>query len=174
LLAAPFGQLEELHLGHNTIGVESARALASNDALGSLTTLNLADCGLTHAPAAVAALADVRTLTALRSLDLGHQPLPPHAIRTLVAGQLLRTVESLDLAKTEMTDTGLRAIAAADLPNLKSLRIQDNRITDAGARALVKSKSLTGLGSVWIQDNKLTAKGKAMVKERFGEDGCWV
>jgi uncharacterized protein (TIGR02996 family) len=174
LLAGPFGRLEELNLNHNVLGRESARALAANPALGSLTSLHIANCGLTHAPAAVAALAAVRSLPKLESLDLGHQPLPPHAIRALIDGRLLRPVERLDLEKTEMTDTGLRAIAAADLPNLKTLHVQENRITDAGARALVKSKSLTGLESVWLQDNGLTAKGEAMVKERFGEGGCWV
>jgi uncharacterized protein (TIGR02996 family) len=174
LLAGPFRRLEELHLSSNVIGVESARALAANPSLGSLTTLHIANCGLTHAPAAVAALADVRSLPKLESLDLGHQSLTPHAIRALVGGRLLAPVERLDLEKTQMTDAGLRAIASADLPHLKTLHVQGNRITDAGARALVKSKTLGGLESVWIQDNKLTAKGKAMVKERFGEGGCWV
>ena len=85
-----------------------------------------------------AVLADIASLPALQSLDLGHQLLAPNTIRALVAGRLLRPVERLDLEKTELNDTGLRAIASADLPNLKTLHVQHNRITDAGARALLK------------------------------------
>lgn len=174
LFAGQFPRLSELQVGNNSLRAEAADALAANDGFPALRSLTLSRCHTTPNVPAIATLSRVKTLPALRSLDLGHQPLPPHTIGAFVSGQLLRTVETLDMEETQMSDAGVRAIASADLPKLKWLKLNGNTITDAGARALVKSKTLPGLETVWMPDNKLTKKGKAMVTERFGEDGCWV
>ncbi len=166
LFAARFPQLRELVLTENEVSVAGVRALANNRGLGSLAKLVLHQCRFS--PAAIAALADLSNLPALRELHLGRQPLSDDTVRVLLGGPLAKSLETLGLWEIQMTDAGAKAIAAADLPTLRALAISSERLTEAGVRALVESKTLGGLQVLNFGDLRLSVSGQAMMKERFG------
>ena len=172
LFAGRFPKLTDLGVGSNTLGEAAVAALAANDGLAAVESLHLSACGLTAAVAS--GLARVRTLPALGYLNVGHQPMSAPALTALLSGPLLQSVERLHIERAEVDDAGARAIAAADLPNLRTLYLGNNHITDAGARALVESKGLAGLTYLTLADNPLTETGVAVVKERFGDGRCRV
>ena len=166
LFVARFPQLRELVVTENEVSIAGVRALARNDGLSSLTKLVLQKCRLS--PIAVAALANLSNLPGLRALHLGRQPFSDAAVRTMLGGPLVKSLDTLSLWETQITDDGAKAIAAAALPNLRALAISSKSLTEAGVTALITSKTLSGLRVLNYGDLRLSDNGRAMMNERFG------
>ncbi len=52
------------------------------------------------------------------------------------------------MTSNKLTDRGIRALAAAHFPQLRALRIENNALTNEGAKALLKSEHLDQL--LWL------------------------
>jgi len=160
--------LAELSLW-DRVGERSTRALGGNEGFAKLRSFDLASCGLT--PAAAGLLGGVRTLPALRRLNLRNNPLRSEGLRRFLAGPLVRTLDWLDLDRCELGDEGAAVLAAADpLPALRVLWLADNRIGDAGARVLAASPALAAVRSLHLRGNAIGDAAKAVLRDRFGDE----
>jgi Leucine-rich repeat (LRR) protein len=146
-------RLEWLHLGGVAMNEAGFDHLA---ALPGLRTLSLSDCCLTEE-----ALTHLARLEGLRSLDLSGAKLVetwesgmrPSATRKLSAEALvhlgmLQQLHSLNLARTQITDEGLRHLA--NMTHLKRLDLSegwsdDEAVTVRGMSALVRLDQLEWL-----------------------------
>jgi uncharacterized protein (TIGR02996 family) len=146
-LAASSGlaHLTSLNLGrHTRLLDEGSRALCGSPHLARLTSLDLHDCGLT--PACLAPLADATFLPALVSLNLSENRLDDAAgLRTLFGSERLSGLRSLKLDDCAIGDAGLEALAACpSLAGLRSLSICRG-VSVKGAEALASSPCLARL-----------------------------
>jgi uncharacterized protein (TIGR02996 family) len=134
---APLGrapwELESLELGNNNLLSEGVRAIAGAP-FGNLRHLGLS--ATTFDDATVRELASSKTLGALESLDLERGHLGPRVALFLTA-----------LA----------------LPNLRTLRLERNRLGDSGAIALGSSPSVSRLTSLEMGHNLIGKKGAAAI-----------
>src|SRR5436190_11391935 len=71
----------------------------------------------------------------------------------------LKNLEALDLAYTDMTDTGLMELKG--LTNLKTLFLIATRVSDRGLKAL---KALTNLRTLWLTGADVTDAGLQELK----------
>ncbi|HLY56644.1 MAG TPA: hypothetical protein VKS60_13860 [Stellaceae bacterium] len=85
-------------------------------------------------------------------LHLQLQALPPVA-RAVLSSPHLGRLRSLDLSRGDLGDEDVAWLAARDLPNLRWLNLNFNRIGRAGLDALCASRTLPRLGYVSLMDN---------------------
>jgi hypothetical protein len=167
LAAAPFlPRLEGLHLHGSPLDERGAVALA--EAAGPLLHLDLSEAGL--GPTAARAWAP--RLGAARRIDLTENPIGDDGLRALVESGALVSVEDLRLSRCDLGDAAIDALCAADLPRLTGLRLNDNRITNAGLATLARSPLLTQLVHLSISSRSLPEPG--LVAGRASEDVCVV
>lgn len=97
-------------------------------------------------------------LKSLKSLNLNAQPsLGDTAAKTLAR---IATLESLQLATTQVGDEGCKALV--DLSNLRSLQLTATTVSDAGLEHLAKLKKLT---TFHVGGVKITATGVAKLQK---------
>ena len=94
-----------------------------------------------------------RTLRTLRELGLLHALASATAVGRGRPTKPEDVVE-INLSSTEVTDTGLKELAA--FPNLTRLYMWDTNVTDVGVKALVSLKNLTALE---LGRTKVTERG---------------
>jgi uncharacterized protein (TIGR02996 family) len=163
--------LKRLTLADNRPGTRAFAALAR--AGSSLEELTLRRCGLGAVEAG--ALGKIASLSELRSLGLDSNEFGAEGMTRFLDGPLAGGLVQLMVENCRLGDEGAEALASCSaLTNLRVLHLGENRITDRGAMALVRSPHLDDLRSVRLRDNPLSEKTKETVRERFGEDGCWV
>jgi uncharacterized protein (TIGR02996 family) len=108
----------------------------------------------------MAALAEGGTFTGLSDLDVRQNPLGPAGLAALTAS-LPTGPRRLDLSKCGLGVEGARRLAAwPGLAGVRILLLAENRVTDAGVRALAESPHLGGLEAVALEEYLgLTASG---------------
>ena len=99
------------------------------------------------------------------TLDLSHTDLGPTGLRTLLADDRLATVRVLRLDGNRLGDAGATALAAAKLPHLRELHLAANEIGDTGAAALAGSPLLSRLRLLGLRNNALTAAADVVLRE---------
>jgi hypothetical protein len=87
------------------------------------------------------------------SLDCCHTQVTDAGLKYLAA---LSNLQWLDLSGTKVSDTGLNELAG--LKQLKTLRLNDTQVTDAGLKGLANLKTLTTLE---VKRTNVTDKGLA-------------
>jgi uncharacterized protein (TIGR02996 family) len=176
LLVAPFfAELRGLHLSgwSRSIDVEAVAALLESDLPAHLTHLDLHSFRL-DVPGVerlvrsavaerleslhlsvlddrdVRVLATSDRLANLRTLDLGGNVLLHDEAARLVAGAAhFGRLTRLSLRGVHnLSDDGVRALAAARLPDLTDLDLSGTRVTVAGVRALIESPGLPRLSRI--------------------------
>lgn len=164
--------VEELHLGGDPL-VGIGDALAKSPTLGRLKSLPLGFGGLGAADAR--RLGAATNLPRLEGLWLSGNPLGREGIAALLGGALPGQLIWLDLDRCGVGNPGAERLACCpSLPGLRSLSLDDNRITDKGALALARSPHLGMLASLSLSGNKIGVKCKRVLRERFGEDACYL
>ena len=146
--------LEHLDFGSCEQVDEGARAVAAAEQWTRLRFLNLS-VGWFSA-GAVAELFATPNLPALRELDL------TDTLRASASG-----------GRVENGDPFLPAIADSPLfARLSKLWLQDNGITDEGAKALAASPREVKLTLLDLTGNPITEVGERALRKRFGNDVC--
>lgn len=130
--------LLNLHLGSNTIRDEGFAALVNGTL--SLKTLRVASNQIT-----AQGLKPLQTSAAsarLKQLDLSHNRLGASGMEALLRARFCGCIETLILRDTQLDDESAFVLARADLPQLRSLNIQNNPLGEAGISALLNAKGL--------------------------------
>jgi uncharacterized protein (TIGR02996 family) len=137
------GELQHLNLGHNAIGDDGVRALASRARLPRLRWLDLWANGITAA-----------------------------GVRALCDSPLLEGVRELDLSFNDIDDDGAEALAACPhLPQLYGLILCDNAMTNTGALALTGSPLMGQLEGLYLAGNPIKRKGTTALSRAAGVAG---
>lgn len=157
---APFvRKLRVLDLFGAEVTSGGVQALSATEALAGLKHLHLAENPI--GPGGLAALAESPHLRGLRLLDLAQLNSARGLISARDVSSFLRTLDIHELRHLmlDLLPVGIRGaklIATRDtFANLTRLGLSRCMIGDAGARALVRSKQLTGLVSLDLSGNKL-------------------
>lgn len=157
-----FAGVSALDLCQNHFG--DAGAIAAAPLLPrTLRRLSLASNELSDA--AVTALAKSAALPELTHLSLGYNANLGDAALDALAGA--RSLQWLQLSGTGITDGGAARLAKLSLPSLTELSFRSRTLGAAGAKALVESKSLSGLKVLELSDGT-DAKVRAAALARFG------
>ena len=160
--------VEDLRLKNLQLGDDAApRLLRSIEHVPSVKHLDLSFNVL--GAAAMAARARCAFTLHLESLDLSGNEIGTDGVRALCAADLpeLRT---LDLSWCELVDSAVHAIAGArGMPSLQNLTLRRNNLTDAGGAALAASAHLRAqLLRLSIDYNDgMTAKGRKLLRAAF-------
>jgi len=158
LAAADLRSLRELDLGYNAIGPAGVAALASAPSLTGLTKLSLTRNGLGVA-GAVAVADGCATMPALAWLSLMSNPIGDGGAAALAACSHLAGLRELLLLDTQIGAAGVAALAgSASLRRLSRLVLGGNQIGVEGARALARSQ-LGELRELSLDNNPVTDDG---------------
>ena len=63
----------------------------------------------------------------------------------------------IDLSENDLETAGVRALANATWPRLRTLSLARNRLDDAGGRAIARGRVMKTLSHLDVSNNKLTA-----------------
>jgi uncharacterized protein (TIGR02996 family) len=132
--------------------------------LPSLRTLELRQ--FTAAFWLIPLLARTRTLPALAELGLGQGSVNDRTLAALANAPLGVRLEALDLEDNTVTDAGARELASASLPRLRWLNLQGNPVGDAGITALLDSPRLPQLRHIGCDPARLSPDVLARVQAR--------
>jgi uncharacterized protein (TIGR02996 family) len=155
--------LTELGLENNPLEWHSCRTLGYTIPFG-LLVLNLRNCAMTAD--SVHVLAD-RIHTSLRRLDLTCNPLGPDGVAEVAVFAELR---SLRLQQVGAGDAAVRPLVESRLwKNLVELDLRTNRITDAGAKALLDAPVPPELAALRLEENLFGDQMKAELRRHFGD-----
>jgi Ran GTPase-activating protein (RanGAP) involved in mRNA processing and transport len=172
-------RLQRLDLGNNGLGRSAVEALAASDGLGELRWLTLGDEKIGDAGAR--ALAASPHLAGLRGLSLQTE-LTATGLKSAGASRLERleslrldadgraaaqaavglfgTPANLDLQRNELSDAGVKALAAMPgLSRVVRLDLSFNQIGDKGAKALAESPHLAQLEELGLYYNDVGPAG---------------
>lgn len=168
------------------------RRVASTPAPACLSSLNLTGCVLP--PGSLLDLAGSSHLAGLVSLEMsGRIDLP--GLRSLLAspalsglrrltltrywfhhnvgglvGEKLGRLRELDLKGSWLGESGARTLAESPhLAPLKVLGLRSVALSDAAAAVLARSPHLAGLERLDVRFNYLSAQGRGLLAERFGD-----
>ncbi len=131
--------------------------------LSRLTTLCLAFVTIGSAGAKV--LAKATSLSNLRQLDLRYCQIRDAGLGALLDAPFLQNLEVLHLQSNLLKASGIRALAARDLPKLRVLDVRDNEIKSTGAKALAAASFVKRLSVLGVQRADLGPAGvKALSK----------
>lgn len=152
-------RLDDLTLANVPLDPTGARAIVER--LGAPSHLNL--CGAQLGPGLMNALAS--RLSRTRWLWLARNPIGDEGLRWLLWSGALERVEDLSLDDCGRTDSSLRALAEANLPNLRSLWLGANLHTDEGVEALARSPLLGKLEGLSLYTHgRLTSRSTAALQ----------
>lgn len=109
----------------------------------------------------VLALTDARWLEQLRSLNLGANFIGDEGLREFLSHTDQRWVrlETLLLANSDLSDAGARALAYANLDELRYLDLGENFIGAQGALTLVNALNFTSLEALMLPRNSIKDAG---------------
>lgn len=179
LATGPVGQsLCELHLGRNRIEAEGAVALAAGswprlhtlvlddnelgpegaEALARGAFPALATLSLEESALAggITRIASAPWAGHLRRLRVDRSGIPVEALASLSG---LGALTELRLEGNKLGEAGARALATAHLPALCDLDLEQSGCTDAGVRALAQAGLLSSLLTLDLSGNQLTSAG---------------
>lgn len=149
-------RLQSLRLAYNGIGNEGMAAIAGSESFASLTSLDLERTELSS----VQAMCRSPHLRNLTTLEVGNNPLSPHAVEELASCPHLTGLATLKISGTHMGETGVRALAGSPhLHNLRSLDLSSNPIGDAGVSALTASPLFGRLDKLTLSSCGITIAG---------------
>ncbi len=162
--AKHFRNLVYLDLSHNRPGVAGARALAQSKSLGALRALGLRRCQLE--PAALEALGKGPLLAQIEQLWLSENPVDAQGIYGLAKGARPHRLRGLDLSQAHLWEEGAIALSDwLDQVPLETLGLSHCGVRDRGLEALVQRVNPERLRTVGFQHNALRDSGiEAMVK----------
>jgi uncharacterized protein (TIGR02996 family) len=155
LLDSPhYERLRELHIGAGLTTAPTARAVARSPVFRQLTALGCRDdrAGGQTLADELARLADPPRL---RTLDLSGTRLGAEHLTRLLGSRAVAWLEDLDLSDSNRGAEAVRAVAAAELPRLRSLHLLRTRPQEDGVRALAEAGFLSGLRSLTLGGNNL-------------------
>jgi uncharacterized protein (TIGR02996 family) len=160
-----FKNLRSLDLWGNPLGEEGGKMLGTAPHLGSLKVLDLSTCELT--PGAVDAISKAKYFPQLENLNLRfNDALGPEIGESLSRARALRV---LDINRCHLGDAGLeRLLESKALMNLEDLSFFGNDITMRGVKALVESRSVPKLKTVYGGFNSKSDELK-LLNARFPE-----
>jgi uncharacterized protein (TIGR02996 family) len=168
LLLLDFPRIVDIALNGNPISAAWLEALAGSPLRDRLRRLYLG--GTRVGDAAVEHLAQVRGTLPLTHLDLGGCNLSPRGIEALVSSSALQRLHELDLGLCTIGMAGARALANwPAATRLRVLRLGHCDLTDREAKILASSPYLSSLHTLDMMGNPLSDKGRAALKDRFGE-----
>ena len=139
------------------VGMSAAAFVAHAAAL--LGTAPVRDLKVYDAAGQMAALGQCASLASLRSLDLEKNDLGDLDVADLARSPHLGGLAALLLWNNRISDSGLVALAAADLPALTRLDLSNNLVGDLGAVALAGSPLLGRLRVLDLTGNQLGDPG---------------
>jgi Leucine-rich repeat (LRR) protein len=165
-----YERLKDLHIGAMLTTGATASCVVRSSAFRQLTVLSYRDDQRTTGTGAndgattkfVNELIQLSEPPRLQKLDLSENRLTEEPLVQLLAAPILSTVEDLDLSTNNLGAEGIRAIAAAHLPNLRSLRLSRTRPGESGIRSLCDSGSLSELRSLSLSGNNLYSPVRAL------------
>jgi uncharacterized protein (TIGR02996 family) len=157
LLDSPYYErLRELHIGAGLTTAGTANEVVRSRIFRRLTSLSCRD-DRGGGRALVDALTRLADPPRLKVLDLSGNRLNAEQLTRLLASPSLAAVEELALSDNNLRAESLRAIAAARLPQLRSLHMLRTQPEEAGVRALAGSALLGELRSLTLGGNNLPA-----------------
>ncbi|MDY3561703.1 TIGR02996 domain-containing protein [Gemmata sp. JC673] len=136
---------------------DGLRAFGHLPAAGSVRRLTVR---YTDAPATIAALADAPHWTGLRELDLSETEVRADALEGLLAAGRLGGLRRLRLrGGYDWRPDHVRALLAADLSALNSLRLTHCNLDDESAELLARAPALAGLRDLDLAHNRVHGPG---------------
>jgi hypothetical protein len=184
--SADLESLRALDLAENAIAADGVRALVSSPHLHRLQRLNLSENALGFG--ALAELEKAPFLPSLTALELNGNWMGTETAVSLISSRRLENVRVLSLAGNHLTDPAVVALAASPmlypsrsfgragsaetgvaLPRLRRLGLRSNQLGDVSARALASSLHLSGLTWLDVSGNRMSAQGRSLLRERFGD-----
>ncbi len=181
-----YERLRELHIGAGLTTPLTAREVVRSPVFKRLTTLGTRD-DRGGGRTLVDELTRLADPPRLRSLDLSGNRIATEQLTRLLAAPALSMLEDLDLSDNNLRAAGVAAIAAAALPQLRSLHLLRTQPEVAGIRALAGSGLLRGLRSLTLGENNLPPTAAATLaaspgvaelrvldvrENRLGDDGA--
>jgi uncharacterized protein (TIGR02996 family) len=161
------GNLREVDLTGAPLTAAGVRALLTAPSLRRVTRLCLASCEIGDEGAE--AVADSPACAELEHLNLTDRALTAAAVRALASSPLRLTMQSLLLSQTTLGDDAAAVLASARWPRMVYLCLDNNRIGDRGASALVGSPAWRESGSeLWLAHNPISDGVKAELRAAFG------
>ncbi|MCE9566987.1 MAG: TIGR02996 domain-containing protein [Planctomycetes bacterium] len=157
-----YERLRELHIGAVLTTIATARDVVRSRMFRQLTTLSCRD-DRAGGQTFVNELTQLADPPRLRILDLLGNRLNSERVTRLVASPAVSAVEELDLSDNNLRAESLQAIANANLPHLRSLRLLRARPEEAGIEALANSPVLAELRSLTLGGDYLTVPSAVML-----------
>jgi uncharacterized protein (TIGR02996 family) len=170
--------LRSLDIWGNPLTSVGVATLASAKHFDALKTLDVAKTDMKLAGLEALTKAEFFPRLEHLNLDVGYDADGSRAMGPAAGAALLRgtSLVSLSLIGCGLGDEGLKAIVTSSaLPNLESIHLSGNDITEEGAMALAKSKHLQKLHTVKgllgyeISGLEDGSKGAKALLERFGD-----
>ncbi|MEO8699115.1 MAG: TIGR02996 domain-containing protein [Kofleriaceae bacterium] len=137
MLPHAFPRLEKLELTQTNIGTQGLDQLVASGLLANLRRLHIGFCKIESA----FSLARSPDAAKLRTLWINENPLGARGATELLTSANLAGLEEIDLGDTQAGD----ALARAALPNLRTVRYRNNRLTAEAGRALAENPGLPAL-----------------------------
>ena len=158
-------QLEALSLGSNFWRGDTLALILRDAPAHAMQRLNLASVGL--GPTSTALLVDSPWVTSLKMLSLERNGLGYEGVVAL-AGPRWAQLEALDLSGVSMTDDALAAFAEqAQMPALRRLRLDKNRLKGPGLAALARAPGLPSLSQISAASNPVEPDARADLDPRI-------
>ena len=183
--SADLVSLRALDLGENNISEDGVRVLVRSPHLHRLQRVNLSENNLGFG--AMRELEQASFLPSLTTLELSRNLMGTEGAVYLVSSTRLANLTSLSLAENRLSDPAVVALAASPalspprrssrpgsgetevvLPRLRRLDLHGNQLGDVSARALASSLHLSGLTCLDVSGNRMSAEGRSILRERFG------
>ena len=147
-------RLTELVVGPRMTVQAAAQALVRSRAFSRLTALSWRD-DHRRGGSIVTELSRHPQPPMLKRLDLSGNRITAERVTRLVAAPVFAVVEVLNLSDNNLGPEGLQALAAARLPQLRSLHLGQSRPEEEGTRALVEADFFGNLRSLNLTSNNL-------------------
>lgn len=161
--------LRKLNLRENQLGPEGFERLALSSRMGSLVELSL--CRNHIGPDGYDPLfRNADRWPNLRRLYATGESIDDQTIARFLASPLSRSFTHLDLRYNQITDVGITMLAQSRrMRHLRCLRLSDNAIGTAGARALATSPYLKQIRQLELGSVTLDEESFALLRQRFGK-----
>lgn len=162
--------LQELSLAWANLKIQQLLMLTYSDYLKNLESLDLRGNRLCSERNMIS-LSALKRFPKLKRLDLRGCGVGNVGVETLVKSPLWSQFESLQLARNNIPDRGLIAMASGKTPgNLATLDLQHNAIGNAGLIALAKSPVLSAIPHLHLEHNQIGTAGVIqLARTKFGD-----
>ncbi|MBA4063485.1 MAG: hypothetical protein C0501_07185 [Isosphaera sp.] len=168
-----YDRLRELHVGAGLTTDTTAGNIVRSRAFKGLTRLSCRD-DRGGGRALVVHLLRLADPPKLQALDLSGVRLDAEHVTRLLAAPALSAVEELTLGDNSLRAEGVRAVAGADLPHLRSLSLLRTHPGVNGVWAVAEAGFLPGLRSLSLGGNNLPAVAAGVLAGSAGVAGLRV